>query len=400
MENPGGKGWVGLQWHNKMKLVIDAHNIRAGGGVTHLLHLIDESYYTSQFHSIHIFGGHVTYEYLKDRIRDSVVFHEDPLLNENVIKRHYWYRYVLPKRLKELKADILFSPGGLLPPSCPSNVRTVTMNQNILPFMFAAANKDGLKLLIRRMLQKYLQLNSYRRADGVIFLSESARNIVSKIIPDILNKSLIIPHGISEAFRRKPVDEKRGSENKIELLYVSTIKSYKYQWNVVKAMSILRECGYDNIKLTLVGPADPGPLKKLKSTIETCKMRDRVAWLGAVPYEKIVTIYHNASIFVYASTCETFGQAVLEAMASGLPIACSNRGPMKEFAKDGAKYFDPEAPTSIADAVGYLIDNHDDRKRLAFRAYELSKKYTWEACAKQTFDFLWKTSSRSYQKFQ
>jgi len=113
--------------------------------------------------------------------------------------------------------------------------------------------------------------------------------------------------------------------------------------------------------------------------------------LGAVPYEEIVKTYHNASIFVYASTCETFGQTVLEAMASGVSIACLNRGPMKIFTKDSAKYFDPENPVSIAAAVECLIESYDNWKKLALWAYELSKKYTWENCAKQTFDFLWKT---------
>ncbi|GAF71695.1 unnamed protein product, partial [marine sediment metagenome] len=216
-------------------------------------------------------------------------------------------------------------------------------------------------------------------------------DIVSDIIPDVLGKSVIIPHGVSEAFRREPVNEEWDSEKNIELLYVSNIKSYKYQWKVVEAMSILRKYGYDNIKLKLVGPADPGPLKKLKSAIETYKMRDRVVWLGPVPHERIVKIYNNASIFVFASACECCPNILLEAMASGLPIACSNRDPMKKFAEDGARYFDPKDPASIAAAIGYLIDNHDDRKRLALRAYELSKRYTWENCTKQTFDFLWKT---------
>lgn len=115
-------------------------------------------------------------------------------------------------------------------------------------------------------------------------------------------------------------------------------------------------------------------------------------WLGAAPYEEIPKKYHNASIFVFTSVCECCPNILLEAMASGLPIACSNRGPMKEFAKDGVKYLDPENPASIADAIGYLIEHHDYRKRLASRAYELSKKYTWADCAKQTFNFLWKTS--------
>jgi len=375
-----------------MKLVIDAHNIRAGGGITHLVHIIKESHDVSGFDQIHIMGGNITYDYLKDSIGRSVIFHREPLLDYNVIARQYWYRYVLSRKLKELKANILFSPGGLIPHLLPNGVKAVTMNQNILPFMFSKATADGPKLLIRRLLQKYLQLNSYRRADGIIFLSEFARNIFAKKITNIFHKSLIIPHGVDEAFRREPTNEKLSSSSQIELLYVSNIKSYKYHWKVVEALSILRKYGYDNIHLKLVGSADPGPLKKLKSAIENYKMRDKVVWLGAVSHEEVVKIYHNASIFVYASTCETFGQTVLEAMASGLPIVCSNRGPMKEFAKDGVRYFDPKDPVSIAAAIGYLIDNHDDCKRLALRAYELSKRYTWENCTKQTFDFLLKTN--------
>lgn len=382
-----------------MILVIDAHNIRVGGGITHLVHLMRESHSISHFHSIHIMGGHTTYEYLKGSIRSSVHFHVEPFLNENLIQRQYWHRYMLPRRLKELKAQILFSPGGILPPSWPRGVKTVVMNRNILPFMFSEAKKDGLRLLMRRLLQRHFQLNSYREASGVIFLSEFARNIIGSAVPDIFQKSVIIPHGVNKTFSRDGTREKWNSKSQVDLLYVSSIKSYKYQWNVVKAMSILKKHGYDNIKLTLVGPADPGPLKKLKSAIENYKMRDRVVWLGAVSHEEVAKIYHNASIFVYASTCETFGQTVLEAMASGLPIVCSNRGPMKEFAKDGVRYFDPKDPPSIAAAIGYLIDNHDDRKRLALRAYELSKRYTWKDCTKQTFDFLRKTS-RNYQRFQ
>ena len=371
-----------------MKLVIDAHNIRKGGGVTHLVNLIQESQHLPHFRSIDILGGRGTYKHIKDYLGNLANFHLEPLLNGNLIKRQYWHRFILPKRLKELKADILLSPGGLLPCYLPSGVKAVTMNQNILPYMFADAKKDGLKLLVRRLLQKHFQLRSFRRADGVIFLSEFTRNIVGDAIPDIFEKSVIIPHGVNAAFRRKTTNKMNKPLNQIDLLYVSNIKSYKYQWNVVKALSLLPEELYNNIRLILLGSADAGPLKKLETTIEKYNMQDKVTWLQWVENEELVNLYHNASIFVFPSTCEACPCILLEAMASGLPIACSNRASMPEFAKDSVRYIDPENPNSIARAIAYLINNPEDSKKLSLRALELSKSCTWEKSVKRTFDFL------------
>jgi len=267
------------------------------------------------------------------------------------------------------------------------------MNQNILPFMFSEAKKDGLMALIRRMAQRYFQLNSYRRANGVIFLSEFSQSIVGNIYPSVFQKSIVIPHGVNRSFFRNVTTEKTKTENKVELLYVSTIKSYKYQWNVVKAMEVLRVKGYDNIRLKLVGPADSASLKKLNSTIEKYKMSDKVHWLGMVPHEKIAAIYHNASMFVFPSTCEACPNILLEAMGAGLPIVCSDRASMPEFAKDGVRYIDPEDPNSISDAIAYLIDNPNYAKKLSKRAFELAKSNTWENCTIKTFDFIYRVGT-------
>ena len=377
-----------------MILAIDAHNIRKGGGLTYLVNLIDEAHHLPHFRSIHIMGGSITYDFVKDHIGNSVNFHLEPLLNGNLIKRQYWHRFILPRRLEELKTDILLSPGGLLPSYWPRGVKTVAMNQNILPFMFSDAQKDGLKLLARRLLQKHFQLRSYRRADGVIFLSEFTRNIISNAIPNISQKSVIIPHGANKTFRRNTTNKGKKPEKQINLLYVSSIKSYKYQWNIVKAMSLLPEELCNNIRLILLGSADAGPLKKLETTIEKYNMRDKIKWLRWVDGEDLVKLYHSASIFVFPSTCEACPCILLEAMASGLPIACSNRASMPEFAKDGVRYIDPEDPNSIANAIAYLIDNPEYRKKLSLRALELSENCTWKICAKKTFDFLRRVSTK------
>ena len=75
-------------------------------------------------------------------------------------------------------------------------------------------------------------------------------------------------------------------------------------------------------------------------------------------------------------------------MAAGLPIACSKRGPMPEVLQNSGIYFDPFQPHEIAEAMRTLINSPELRFRLAAQAKELSRAYSWQQCAKETFDFL------------
>ena len=75
-------------------------------------------------------------------------------------------------------------------------------------------------------------------------------------------------------------------------------------------------------------------------------------------------------------------------MAVGLPIACSNRGPMPELLEDGGVYFDPEDSGSIAAAIEKIITHADLRTYIAKRAKALSEQYSWARCAAETWDFL------------
>ena len=75
-------------------------------------------------------------------------------------------------------------------------------------------------------------------------------------------------------------------------------------------------------------------------------------------------------------------------MASGLPIACSNCGPMPEILGDAGLYFDPENSQEIADTVQTLINSPELRKTLALKAFQKAKEYTWNRCAHETFKFM------------
>ena len=82
---------------------------------------------------------------------------------------------------------------------------------------------------------------------------------------------------------------------------------------------------------------------------------------------------------------------LIEGMASGLPIACSDRGPMPEVLQDGGVYFNPEDCKSIVFAIEKIIDNKSLRKFISKRAKKLSDIYSWKFCADQTWAFILET---------
>ncbi len=110
--------------------------------------------------------------------------------------------------------------------------------------------------------------------------------------------------------------------------------------------------------------------------------------LGFVPHDDLPSLLADADLFVFASSCENMPNTLVEAMAIGLPIACSDRGPMPEVLRDGGVYFDPENAESIATAIETLIRDPGLRMSVAKRAKGLSGQYSWARCAAETWSFL------------
>jgi glycosyltransferase involved in cell wall biosynthesis len=78
-------------------------------------------------------------------------------------------------------------------------------------------------------------------------------------------------------------------------------------------------------------------------------------------------------------------------MTIGVPIACSNRSSLPETLQDGGEYFNPQDPTTIAEALNRLIQDPEKRARVAARAKELAAQYSWARCAQETWQFIVQT---------
>ena len=79
---------------------------------------------------------------------------------------------------------------------------------------------------------------------------------------------------------------------------------------------------------------------------------------------------------------------MLEAMACGSPVACSNTSSLPEVAGNAALLFDPKDPVSIADALLRLATGDDLRERLITDGLSWSRRFSWEAAARRTMEVL------------
>ena len=186
---------------SNLVIAIDASNLRAGGGLTHLIELLslaDPNLH--QFTKIVIFGSRNTLSHLPDYI--WLIKHSPPLLNKGLIHRLVWQYFYLKNLFDSEGCNLLFCPGGshfgLIHP-------VVTMSQNMLPFDLKQLFLYGFSFTsFRLLILRFLQSSSFSSSDGVIFLTSYARSAVQKITGSLSASTSIIPHGVNSIFFHTP----------------------------------------------------------------------------------------------------------------------------------------------------------------------------------------------------
>jgi glycosyltransferase involved in cell wall biosynthesis len=383
----------------EMLLAIDASNIRVGGGVTHLVELLRVAEPSQHgIERIFVWACASTLARIEDR--PWLEKRSDPALESHLLKRIIWQRWELNKLIKAMGVNLLFVPGG----SIISNFRpAVTMSRNMLPFEWRELKRFGLSIMtLKLVLLRWLQSRSFRQADGTIFLTRYAYHAVTAATGPLRGTTSIVPHGIGTRFRLSPRPQRALSEftpsDPLRIVYVSTIDVFKHQWSVVEAIGRLHAEGLP-IRLDLYGPARPSVLPRLTQAMNRADPRSEfVHYWGEVDYKEIHACYATADLCVFASSCENMPNILIESMAAGLPIACSDRGPMPEVLGDAGIYFDPENPASIADAVRMLATAPALRAEKAAASSAAASQFSWSRCARETLDFLAAVSRQAAQK--
>jgi glycosyltransferase involved in cell wall biosynthesis len=365
---------------------IDASRNRSGGARGHLLGILkDGDPLEHGISAVHVWS----YRALLDSLPDKpwLIKHHPSELEQSLFHQVWWQFWRLPHEARRNCCTILLnSDAGSVCRFRPA----VTMSRDMLSYEPGEIRRFGLsRARLRLVLLRVIQSQSMRFADGVIFLTEYAARVIQKTTGR-LTRIAVIPHGVGKAFSERRVEAPWPADRAkpIRCVYVSNASMYKHQWVVVEAICHLRSRGY-NIELTLAGGGSGRAMRRLEREIARFDAQGKfVRCLGFVQHDALPALLADANLFVFASSCENMPNTLIEAMAVGLPIACSDRGPMPEVLLDGGVYFDPENAVSIANAVEPLIRDSALREHKAARAKHLATQYSWARCAAETWAFL------------
>lgn len=377
-----------------MRIGIDASNLRMGGGLMHLVETLGVAEPREYgIDEVIVWAGQRTDRLLPERawLRRQ----HEPLLDGALPARLYWQHAVLP-RLAARDCDCLFVPGG----SCRISFHPlVAMSQNLLPFEWRELRRYWASWMwLKFLLLRRGTARTIGRADGAIFLTRYAHQTIAPVAK-LGTQYQIIPYGLGRQFFLPPRAQRPAQaftpDDPCRLLYVSNLEPYKHHWHVVAAVAQLRRAGLA-VHLDLIGaPANAGATRRLRAALGEADPRGEfIIYHGGVAHAELVARYHAADIFIFASSCESLPNILLEAMAAGLPIACARRGPMPEVLRAGGVYFDPEQPDEIAVALQQLLADPELRARYAATAYRLAQSYSWEECARATFSYLAAVTAR------
>ena len=153
----------------------------------------------------------------------------------------------------------------------------------------------------------------------------------------------------------------------------------------MQAYSLIRSNKQINHRLVLVGK-DEWLEKDLFDEIRKTEYFGDVIILKDVKEDELIKLYNNAEMLVYPSLYEGFGLPLLEAMASGTPIAASYSSSIPEVVGEAAVYFDPLSVNEMAQKMFELIESEELRGKLIEAGLKRVAFFTWERTAQETIN--------------
>lgn len=163
------------------------------------------------------------------------------------------------------------------------------------------------------------------------------------------------------------------------LLYVGNAYPYKNLDRLLKSLKLIQK------DISLVNPSPRSVFReKLAERANLEHLTKRVILPGYVSDEDLGILYRNAEAYVLPSLSEGFGLPALEAMASRIPVICSDIPVLREVCGEEAVYFDPNNETDMAEKINKVIADKKLRKELTDRAYNRASRFSWSKTAAQT----------------
>jgi glycosyltransferase involved in cell wall biosynthesis len=293
-----------------------------------------------------------------------------------------WQRLRLPIPVEAITGplDIFYSPDFVLPPTRRGTRTLLTVHD--LSFLY---HPDAFVPSLREYLERVVP-RSVARADRVLADSEATRGDLIAHFGTPPEKVQVLYSGVDPRFRpeREPAEKERLKANYgVEAPYVLSVGTLQPRKNYIRLIKAFANLQPANLQLAIAGGR--GWLyEDIFAEVE--KHGDRVHILGFVDDADLPALYRNAVLFVFPSLYEGFGLPVLEAMACGTPVVCSNASSLPEVADDAALIVDPFDVDGLAEAMARMLEDAELRREMAVKGLAQAARFTWQKAARQLMD--------------
>jgi alpha-1,3-rhamnosyl/mannosyltransferase len=290
----------------------------------------------------------------------------------------------IPRLLRSLDADLYHSAYLLMPyrPGVPA-VLTV---YDLIPLLLPAQSSTRATLFFCSAMRLAL-----RAAQRVIVISESTRADLLSHFPVSPDRITAIPLAADPAFQPQSeaaVDDvrKRYGLPLGYTLYVGSNKPHKNLAGLVDAWTRVTAAPATAAQTLAVAGAWDRQYDQVRERAAGTSAEGRIRWLGPVAEADLPALYSGAMLFVFPSLYEGFGLPVLEAMASGTPVICSDSSSLPVGAGDAAVLVDARDPVALGDAIASLLADADGRARLRELGLARAAHFSWESTAQSTLE--------------
>jgi glycosyltransferase involved in cell wall biosynthesis len=301
----------------------------------------------------------------------------------NYLHRSAWLRVpiLFPLELRRFPVDI-FHAHYTIPPWTRTEV-VMTLHDFfwiVYPQHFVSIKRIPITYTIRK---------SVTRADRILVGSSHTKQQAIEYFKVPEDRFAIIPYGLDQRFLLQADEEelmkirRKYGIDAPYILAVGDIHPRKNLERLLKAFTILPE--RRDVKLVLVGK----PLwksRELYQHIENADLEDSVITTGYVPDDDLPLLYQAAEIFCYPSLYEGFGFPIIEAMASGVPVATSDTTSCPEVGGEAAVYFNPTSVEDIADKLSQILTDSEFRDECIRAGFQWARRFTWEETAARTME--------------
>jgi len=222
-----------------------------------------------------------------------------------------------------------------------------------------------------------------RKADHIITVSNYSKAQIVEALGIPASKITVIHCGVGAEFH--PGYDKQECKSvaaglgisRPYLLYVGNLKPHKNVSTLLRAVAQLHQRKKLSHELVIVG--DDARWKR--TMVDECLrlgIADQVVFVPYVAQALLPKIYATADLLVMPSTAEGFGLPIVEAMACGTPVVCSQAASLPEVAGDAAVYFDTDDASDLAETIERLVHSGDLRESLRDKGLHRAKQFTWQ----------------------